>query len=491
MSPFRSLRKIPVSYRVPVLVALLMVVISAAISERVLDRLTRTQEGYLNGLVGTYLDGLSSAVLPGVLREDVWEVFDALDRSALSYAALSPVETVVTGADGRVLAASHPALIASFSMLPESYDTRYGADPVTIDEDALTGFARRDLVHQGQAVGTIHAAFDVSHLFAERREVLVTLLLTNGILAGLFALSGFLLVRRMIGPMRILEDHMRAAAHGAAEPIPSREFPSHQGEAASLFRGYNALVEAQRERADLAMQLAEEEKLASLGRLSSGMAHEINNPLGGLFNAIDTLKTHGSTPGVRDTSINLIERGLHGIREVVEAALATYRPERSARPLSATDLDDVALLLKPELRRRRQRLDKAIDWRGEAYSVKGGPVRQAVLNLLLNASAATPEGGAIGLAASRTDGHLRIEVLDAGPGMPADIASVLKGVDPGRTPLSGTGLGLWMVRRMIDELGGTVTIAYRAEGGTAVTLILPVSRENAGDEQGDNAADAA
>lgn len=184
MTLLGRLRAIPVSYRVPLLVALLMLVISAAISERVLDRLTRTQEEYLNGLAGTYLDGLSAAVLPGVLREDVWEVFDALDRSAASYAALSPLETIVTGADGRVLAASHPTLIASFSTLPDGFAKRYGAGPVTIDKVSLTGFARRDLVYQSQIVGTIHATFDVSHLFAERREILVTLLVTNGVLAG-------------------------------------------------------------------------------------------------------------------------------------------------------------------------------------------------------------------------------------------------------------------------------------------------------------------
>ena len=204
----------------PLIVALLMVVISAAISESVLDRLSRTQESYLDGLAGTYLDGLSSAVLPAVLRGDVWEVFDALDRSSSSYEALRPIETVVTGADGRVLAATDPqpdrGLFASF---PRSTRRRYGPEAVTIDEDRLTGFARRELVYQGQPIGAIHATFDVSHLFAERREVLVTLLVTNAVVAGLFAFGGFLLVRRMIGPMRVLENHMRSAAHGAAEPI--------------------------------------------------------------------------------------------------------------------------------------------------------------------------------------------------------------------------------------------------------------------------------
>jgi two-component system, OmpR family, sensor kinase len=480
MNLLRRFRSIPVSYRVPVIVALLMIVISAAISERVLDRLSRTQESFLNGLAETYLDGLSSAVIPAVLRDDIWEVFDALDRSSSSYEALAPIETVVTGADGRVLAASDPNRIATYSLLPADYRARYGPGIVTIDESKLTGFAHRDLVYQGQPIGTIHATFDVSHLFAERREILATLLVTNAVLAALFALGGFWLVRQMIGPIRVLEDHMRTAVHGAAEPIPPEEIPVGDSEVAGLFRGYNTLVHAERERANFAMQLAEEEKLSSLGRLASGMAHEINNPLGGLFNALDTLKTHGQTPGVRETSISLIERGLGGIRDVVEAALATYRPERSQRPLTADDLDDVRLLLKPELRRRRQRLDWDVAWNGaRELPIKGGPVRQAVLNLLLNASAVTPEGGAVSLNANRAEDILNIEIGDQGSGMPADIAGILVDHDPGPAVRAGRGLGLWMVRRVVDDLGGSATIAGKADGGTAVTLKIPFEGENA------------
>jgi two-component system, OmpR family, sensor kinase len=336
MSPIRRLGNIPVSFRVPLVVALMMVVISAIISERVLDRLERTQEAYLNGLAESYLDGVSSAVIPAVLRADVWEVFDALDRSASAYKALLPEMTVVTGPDGEVLAASDPDEIPPYSRLPEQFSSRYGPGAVTILESASMAFARRDLTHQGQSIGVIHAAFDVSHLFEERREVLVTLLVTNAILAALFALGGFLVMRRVIGPIRVLERHMRSAALGDAQPIPPSEIPTVDGEVAGLFHGYNALVKAEREREDLAVRLAEEEKLASLGRLASGMAHEINNPLGGLINAIDTLKAHGQTPGVREASISLVERGLAGIRQVVEAALATYRPERSRRPLART-----------------------------------------------------------------------------------------------------------------------------------------------------------
>jgi two-component system OmpR family sensor kinase len=480
MRLYHRIRSIPISYRAPVMVALLMVAVSAAISERVLDRLSRTQERFLDGLAETYLDGLSSAVVPAVLRGDVWEVFDALDRSATSYGALAPLETVVTGADGHVLAASDPGRIAAYSELPAAYAERYGVGLVTINEAFEAGFARRDLVYQGLPIGTIHAAFDVSHLFAERREILLTLLVTNGALAALFSLGGFLLVRRMIGPMRVLESHMRTAAGGAAEPIAPSEFPSRDREVASLFRGYNALVHAERERAELAMRLAEEEKVASLGRLASGMAHEINNPLGGLFNALDTLKKHGTTPGVRDTSLSLIERGLAGIRDVVEAALATYRPERSRRPLGSHDFEDIRLLLKPELRRKRQRLDWEVAWKDQGPTLAdGGPVRQALLNLLLNASAVTPEGGTLAFRAGHTDRLVTIEIEDQGQGMPPEVSGILIDADPGLAVRAGHGLGLWMVRRMIDELDGTVKITPKNDGGTMVTLILPLAREGA------------
>ncbi|MFC0805212.1 sensor histidine kinase [Ensifer sp. P24N7] len=471
-------RRIPLTFRVPALVAVLMLFISAIISERVLSRLYETQKQHMAAVVGTYLDGLSTALIPPVLRGDIWETFDILDRTPSTYGALSPLETIVTGRDGRVLASSHPKSVAPLAELPAEYaDRATPSEGMQIDWDKRTGFGRRDLLYQGSSVGAIHASFDISHLIAERREVLNTLLATNAALAIAFATVGYLLARRMVQPVKTLADHMRSGASATPRPIALEEFPRREGEFAELFHGFNALVEAERERSALTLKLAEEEKLASLGRLASSMAHEINNPLGGLFNCIDTLKRHGADETVRETSLSLLERGLTGIRDVVRAALATYRADRTGRPLTLQDLDDVRLLVGPEIARRQQSLtwDRCPETPSLA-KLSGVAVRQALLNLVLNASAAAGDGGKVSVQ-SRCDFEscaLVLAVGDSGPGLSSHAIEMLVAPDPGPASRLGNGLGLWMVRKMVDEAGGWIRVGKSEGAGALVELHLPL-----------------
>ena len=193
-----------------------------------------------------------------------------------------------------------------------------------------TAVARRDLASADRTVGSVHATFDIAPLLAERRSVLVTLLVTNTALTLGFALMAWLTVTRMMRPIRVLTRHLQAGAEHQVSPIPDRTVQRAPGEFRTLFGAFNELAAAVKDREVLSRQLAEEERLASLGRLASGMAHEINNPLGGLFNALDTLKEHGGRTDVRGRTVDLIERGLKGIRDVVRAALVTYRVDREA-----------------------------------------------------------------------------------------------------------------------------------------------------------------
>ena len=177
------------------------------------------------------------------------------------------------------------------------------------------------------------------------------------------------------------------------------------------------MASAVAERETLTVRLADEEKLAQLGRLASGTTHEVNNPLGGMQNAIATLRNHGADAQVRETSLSLLEQGLAGIHNVVRAALVTYKGSDEPSWLTSADLDDLQFLIQYEVGRRRLE----IEWANRLPSrgpVDGGAIRQALLNLLLNACVASPVGGRVRLEASMSVGALRFVISDDGPDCP-------------------------------------------------------------------------
>lgn len=466
----------PVALKVPLAVAALMVLVGVVLSERVLSRLDDTQERHLRELTQSYLDGLSSAVAPSILRDDVWEVFDAIERAQQLNKSLRPVEAIVAGADNHVIAASDPRARPVGTRVPAAIAAATGRETFRFDSGADRAYALRVLSYPGRKVGTIYASFDTRHLAVERRDVLTALVLTNGVLTLLLAAAGWLLVARMMRPIRILSDHLGNAREAHVAPIAPEIVAASHGEFGRLFQAYNALVHSTAERQELSKRLAEEERLGSLGRLASALAHEINNPLGGLFNALATVKSHGHIESVRVGSVGLLERGLVGIRDVVRTTLALYRTDGSRRDLMATDIEDLGLLIAPEARRRGISLTIFNTLEG-SVPLPSTPMRQAVLNLLLNAVAASPEGATVVLSATVAGRQLLVEVRDRGPGLPREAAALLTGAAGARPLSEGAGLGLWMTHRLLSDLGATIRVDSPEDAGTCVSVSIPFTRD--------------
>lgn len=464
----------PLTVKAPAVVVVFMLAVSAVLTQAVLERLRETQERHLSALSTTFLEGLASAVLPYVLREDVWEVFDAIERNATLSGGFGRAVIVITDESGRTLAASNPTEVP-LGADRSGLDRRFAdGQLLLVDEADGKAHARKVLRYQGRDVGRIFADYDIAHLVAERRDVLTTLIATNAFLTLCLAALAYWTIRRMLSPLSRLSRHIDRSASGPLEPIDLRGTGHPDSEFARLFRRYNALVEALAEREELARQLAAEERVASLGRLASGMAHEINNPLGGLFNAIDTLRTHGERPAVRQDSIALIDRGLRGIRDVVRTVLATYRDDREPRPLAPADLDDMRLLIGSEVRRKRLTLD----WRNavtDDLPLPASAVRQVLLNLLLNAVGAVDEQGAVMVDIACAGAELAIVVEDDGPGLSEAASDILTGRSA--RPIlqrEGAGLGLWVSQRLAAALGGHIAAARAASGGARIVVSIPL-----------------
>jgi signal transduction histidine kinase len=281
----------------------------------------------------------------------------------------------------------------------------------------------------------------------------------------------------MMHPVQLLTSHLERSHAGRVEPIPQAAVEASRSYYRRAFSAFNRLATAVAEREALDARLAEEERLASLGRLASGMAHEINNPLGGLFNAIDTLKRHGSDAQVRSTTIELVERGLRGIRDVVRAALMSYRAERDDRLMRPEDIEDLRLLMAPEARRRGVLLRWRNALTGE-IPLRATVIRQIALNLVLNACQATPSDQWVAVSFARNGDALELSIEDLGAGMPDTAVATLMGPAGASAPIGkGTGLGLWMTNRLICELGGSALVTLRPAGGTLVTVTIPMQRQ--------------
>lgn len=470
----RTLASLPISVRVPLLSAVLMVLVGLIASHQVLTALTRAQEARLQELMRLHVDGLSVALGPSVLREDVWEVYDTLDRAQRAGAEQRMVLTVVSDSAGRVIAATDPRRAPVGSTLSNLTDLDTVPDLPEIALGAADGHVRvlAPLVYQGRDVGRILTELDVADLAAERRHAILVLLLFNTVATGGLALLGYLVARRMLRPISVLTGRM-ATDGGKPEPIPARDVPAGDSEVARLFRTYNDMVGAITAKADAERRLAERERLVSLGRLSSSLAHEINNPLGGLLNAADTIETYADRPDTVRRSAALLTRGLKHLRDVTAAALDLNRLERRGKKLTRADLEDLRLLVAPEAQRQNQRLGWKIRVSNDDLSSHpAGPVRQIALNLVLNALTAAGKDGAVALSADMTDTGLQLRVCDDGPGLSVAARQRLLTSEP---TASGGGVGLRVVRELVTGLDGDIA-HERHDNRTIIVVTLPTAQ---------------
>jgi signal transduction histidine kinase len=168
---------------------------------------------------------------------------------------------------------------------------------------------------------------------------------------------------------------------------------------------------------------------------------------------------------------------LTGIRDLVRSTLATYRADRSESVLQPQHLDDLRLLILPEVKRKAINLQ----WLNQVDGPLPLPamaVRDAVLNLLLNACAASPEGASVNFVARRQDEHLIVEISDEGAGLPREVRKYLEKPDVGSAPIDQRGgLGLWMVKRLAMENGGQLRARDNGGVGTKISLVIGSRRK--------------
>ena len=250
-----------------------------------------------------------------------------------------------------------------------------------------------------------------------------------------------------------------------------------------LIAGFNNLCErldkAQRDLDKTMQQAFYSEKMASLGQLTSGIAHEINNPLGGLLNCVKTMQEEPGNLELHNRYIPLLDKGLKRIEHIMRQLLNFGR--KAPLTFSKVNVDDIIRecfeLLEYRLKDITLTLDLDLK---ENICIDVEALRQIIVNTALNAIQAMPGGGSLTISTKRTYTRLVIVVQDTGTGI--DPAIITKIFDPFFTTKEvgeGTGLGLAVTYALVQQMGGTIEVESEPGKGAVFTISLPASREHA------------
>jgi C4-dicarboxylate-specific signal transduction histidine kinase len=239
---------------------------------------------------------------------------------------------------------------------------------------------------------------------------------------------------------------------------------------AEINRNLEKMVEA-RSRA-----LVQAEKMAALGRMAGGVAHEINNPLGGIL-AMVQLQKRGLESGEWLETLEAIEQCTVRCRNIVDSLLGFSRQQRvdNLTPVDLNRVVEVALTIV-RLEPRAKMADIVFEPSSEDCRASGqsGLLEQVVVNLIQNGLQASDYAAPVVIRTERGDDRCRIHVDDEGPGIPPEIlSSIFEPFFTTKDPGEGTGLGLAISYGIADEHRGTLTAANREGRGARFTLDLP------------------
>ena len=352
------------------------------------------------------------------------------------------------------------------------------ASPAFVVNDWYISAYEPILNPQGEIIGALYVGllqepFDK----AARRTggVLLALVGTAAVLSLVLLVVATLWVLRPVGQVVAMSERVVAGDLNARIGIRP------PGEMGVLCHSVDAMADAVQQREEqlklaTRQQIGRSEKLASIGRLAAGVAHEINNPLTSVLTFAHLLKEKPNLDDQDQQDLDLIIHETTRVADIVSNLLDFARERPPQKEL--LDVNDVirrtVRLIRSQKQFDRITIKEELDEGIPQVEGDRNQLQQVLLNLSLNSCAAMPEGGDISIATSTVAGRVQIDVADSGCGIPADVLDKI--FDPffSTKPVGkGTGLGLSVSLGIVQQHGGAMEVASEEGKGTRFTISLP------------------
>jgi len=425
---------------------------------------------------------LSNSLPNAILHDDLWGAY-RLVKAAEGWPseASSRLLAVIDG-DGKIYVSNKPKELQVTTPLRD-----HGAELARVEAEVLrmTGdlkprsyeypgdrrlYVILPMLSDGVAIGTLIVGYDRS-LFQPRFYSIVKRVIYSALGVTAFLLPfGWYLGNRMAAPLGQLANCMGKVGRQQPGEIVCT-LKQSKDEIGRLGVSFQQMLKELIEKEQMEKKMLASERLAAVGRLAAGVAHEINNPLGGMLNALNTFRRYSETDDLGKETLALLERGLQQIRETVSALLVEANPR--SHPLTPDDIEDVKKLLLLDVNRKRI----VLGWfngLNRSVPLPSTPIRQILINLSLNAIQATEEGGSVSCRAEIDGDTFSMAVTNEGSEI--SLYRLNRLFEPFAEEAVGSGLGLWVTYQLIRQMNGSIDVQY-TEGKTIFTVELPIPVE--------------
>ena len=328
--------------------------------------------------------------------------------------------------------------------------------------------------------GSIKIGLSLEETRKEMRETRLMLLLIGsvGLLIGI--LGALLLAKRITGPLKKLVEATVKISKGH---FSQRINITSQDEIGNLARSFNKmsrqLLQARKKEEVANQKLIQAEKLASIGRISAGIAHEIRNPLTSVKLNIQKLVLSDNLDEVEKEHLNISQEGIKYMEKSIKDLLDFTRASELelARFSIEQILEESVKTLADSLALKKVRLKRNFQDELPQILVDGDKLRQVFLNILRNAYEAVDEGGEITISLSllkeRSRKIIKVVISDNGCGIPDKERDVIFELFY-TTKTTGIGLGLAIARKIIEQHNGSIQLSENAKKGTSFEILIPV-----------------
>jgi signal transduction histidine kinase len=480
MARFRDLS---FRYKIPLRSSALVLLTAVFVTTTLIAREYENSRADLLEHAGSIARVLSKTLVTPLLHDDVWRAFEIINapfQAAPNKGATSAEIVLVLDPRQQVFVSTQPMqypmlsdparIDADYAPLQQAILAFAGTEPGPIElskSDRI--FMVAPIVSDGVSLGTLVMGYRTS-IFVPRLVGIATRagLVTLAVLAVLLPASWYWAQRTAVPLVELARGMSQVGSRPASEikQVFAYESRDEIGQAGHAFL---RMLGELREKEALEKEMIVSERLAAVGRLTAGIAHEINNPLGGLLNALSTFKKHGGGDPLTARTVALLECGLLQIKDTVAALLVEARVE--SHPLTRRDIEDTHTLALASVERK----DLEFRWDNDIIDTLPLPstlVRQVLINLQLNAIQATRDSGGVACHVYRDHDNLFVQISNGGRHItPEQMDYLFEPFTHFRA--GGTGLGLWMTYQIVRQMQGEITVDSKP-GETCFVVRLPL-----------------